>query len=66
MKVLRRSPLIAPPQKSRSLGQCSACDKQIARTDDFVFLYGEAIHRDCAFYRSRERRAVEPRRNQPA
>ena len=59
MSVFRLTPLTAPSQRGQPLGLCSACNKQIARTDEFVLLYGEAFHRDCAFYRSREQRDLE-------
>jgi hypothetical protein len=35
------------------LGHCPACDKQIDDRSEFVHLYGQTFHRDCAFYRSR-------------
>ncbi len=53
MSVFRLTPLKPPYLRGRPLGPCSACTKQIARTDEFVLMYGETFHRDCAFYRSR-------------
>jgi hypothetical protein len=55
MRILRPIPLKTSPQRRQPLGLCSACTSQIARTDEFVLLYGEAFHRDCAFYRSRNK-----------
>jgi hypothetical protein len=32
-------------------GRCAACGESIRRRARIVYLYGEAFHRDCAFYR---------------
>ncbi len=59
MKAFGLTPLTAPSRRAQPVGHCSACNRQIVRTDEFVLMYGEAFHRDCAFYRSRDQRASE-------
>jgi hypothetical protein len=37
--------------KTRYAGRCSACEKPIRHGDRVVYLYGEPVHHDCAYYR---------------
>jgi hypothetical protein len=57
MRVLRLSPhsLVSTSRfgNGNGNGRCSACDKPIRPNDEFVCMYGEQFHRDCAFYRPR-------------
>ena len=55
MAVLRLEPRFVPTTRAFSLGRCAACSERIARGGEVVHMYGETFHRDCAFYRSRQR-----------
>lgn len=51
MSVLRLNPLSALPVFRQ--GQCAACEKPVSGSDVAVRIYGDLIHRDCAFFSTR-------------
>jgi hypothetical protein len=44
-------PLLRSITRPRHTRLCAACEKLIAVDDEFVCLFGESVHRGCAFYR---------------
>jgi hypothetical protein len=40
----------------RQVRLCAACESPLAAGDEFICLYGETVHRGCAFYRERTTR----------
>ena len=50
-----------PLTRTKHTRLCPACQEPIATGDEFVCLFGESVHRECAFYRKRieQRRAAE-------
>jgi hypothetical protein len=56
MNLIRLRPSTMPRAIGGArIGPCAACEKPIGGGSEYVHLYGEAFHRDCAFYRSRGR-----------
>ena len=57
MALIRLSPMKMSAARPFRLGTCAACTKRISDANDYVLLYGETFHRDCAFYRSQRQKA---------
>jgi hypothetical protein len=53
--VLQLHPQSLRVRSASTMMPCSACGKRIAAGDEFLRLYGEAFHADCAFYSLRSR-----------
>lgn len=52
MELHRLTPTSLAQANAGHGARCAACGKSVKQRERIVYLYGEAFHRDCAFYRS--------------